>query len=523
MAKILAEKEEEMKKVEDEMKLTILKLQFELEALRESNNALVSDLLRVEQEVQQTQERTETEIIELKNQAEEEKKTLIHSHEAVVASMKADADQKAQQVAQLAEQLSTTEESSRLRLAEKEAVLEELKAARDAQIEQLKTQHQDQVDQLRCHYEQMIAEKEEAFARDRETLLVAHTAALDELKKLSEAESTRMQEEFRVAFGNLEEKLAGEKAQLTASYEEKLSLANQHQQAVVEELNRNYEEAADNVSYRLSFMFTRILTFFKMQAQELQQSLDNLRSEFQAALAAAEDKETRHRSEIEQMSSTIQTKEEELKKLKENLSLREKQTADEWIQRETALMTQCSAQNQQTVADYEARLASLVSELQTARENARQAKTERDAAQEEVSILQIQNEAQMAALHEQYDQERSMLLEKLSEQREEISKIHASELAALKAKLAQSERSLETERQESARRLSEAELTSQAAVRAVLEPVTAELEALRRDRENYLALQKVYQELQARIEPFKVWYKEFLMKCICFKRSFVLS
>ena len=204
------------------------------------------------------------------------------------------------------------------------------------------------------------------------------------------------------------------------------------------------------------------------------------------------------------MSSTIRAKEEELKELSETIRRRDKQTADEWIQRETALMSQCSAQSQQTIADYENRLAALHSELQTSQESARQAKVERDAAQDDLFILQVQNEAQMAALHEQYDQERSMLLGKLSEQREEISQMHATEIAALKAKLAQSERSREALEQECARKLSEAERTSQAAIRAVLEPVTIELEALRRDRESYLALKKEFQDLQSRIEPFKV-------------------
>ena len=166
---MLSEKEAEAKRVESEMTEAIQKLQFEIEVLRESNNGLVSDLLRVEQEIQMTQERLETEKIELKSQ-------------------------------------------------------------------------------LRCHYEQMIAGKEEEFAGERERLSASHAAATEELKQRNENESRNMQDEFRVAFRNLEEKLTEEKAQLTASYEEKLTLANQHQQAVVEELNRNYEEAADNVS-----------------------------------------------------------------------------------------------------------------------------------------------------------------------------------------------------------------------------------------------------------------------------------
>ena len=41
----------------------------------------------------------------------------------------------------------------------------------------------------------------------------------------------------------------------------------------------------------------------------------------------------------------------------------------------------------------------------------------------------------MAALQEKFDEERAMLLQKLAEQRQEISQIHANETSALQAQL----------------------------------------------------------------------------------------
>ena len=89
------------------------------------------------------------------------------------------------------------------------------------------------------------------------------------------------------------------------------------------------------------------------------------------------------------MKANICIKEEELEKLAETIRLRDKQTADEWIQRETNLMTQFSGQSQQVAADCEARLSAMRSQLQIAQENFRQVEGERDAAREDLSVQQV--------------------------------------------------------------------------------------------------------------------------------------
>lgn len=114
----------------------------------------------------------------------------------------------------------------------------------------------------------------------------------------------------------------------------------------------------------------------------------------------------------------------------------------------------------------------------------------------------------MAALNEQYDQERAMLIDKLAVQTREIEEINSAKINELQAQLSHTQSELEGLRQNTARQMErmehdreEAVLT---AVREALEPVDSELESLRKDREAYLLLKKEYQELQARIEPFRV-------------------
>lgn len=104
-----------------------------------------------------------------------------------------------------------------------------------------------------------------------------------------------------------------------------------------------------------------------------------------------------------------------------------------------------------------------------------------------------------------------MLLQKLSVQTREIEQFNSAKLADLQAQLTTTQRSLEEVRWESSRQMEQMEHDHEeailTAVREALEPVDSELEALRKDREAYLLLQKDYQDLQARIEPFRVSLK----------------
>ena len=101
-----------------------------------------------------------------------------------------------------------------------------------------------------------------------------------------------------------------------------------------------------------------------------------------------------------------------------------------------------------------------------------------------------------------------MLIEKLAVQTREIEEINSAKISELQAQLTSSQRALEGLRKDSLRQMEQMEHDREeailTAVREALEPVDTELESLRKDREAYLLLKKEYQDLQARIEPFRV-------------------
>lgn len=122
----------------------------------------------------------------------------------------------------------------------------------------------------------------------------------------------------------------------------------------------------------------------------------------------------------------------------------------------------------------------------------------------------MQTEAQLAALSEQHDQERAMLVEKLSVQTREIEEINSAKIQDLQAQLVEIQNAFREFRWSTSRQIEQMEHDHEeavlTAVRDALEPVDSELESLRKDREAYLLLQKEYADLQARIEPFRVSY-----------------
>lgn len=122
----------------------------------------------------------------------------------------------------------------------------------------------------------------------------------------------------------------------------------------------------------------------------------------------------------------------------------------------------------------------------------------------------MQTEAQLAAVTEQYDQERAMLVEKLSVQTREIEEINSTKIQDLQAQLVEIQNAFREFRWSTSRQIEQMEHDHEeavlTAVRDALEPVDSELESLRKDREAYLLLQKEYADLQARIEPFRVSY-----------------
>jgi chromosome segregation ATPase len=229
--------------------------------------------------------------------------------------------------------------------------------------------------------------------------------------------------------------------------------------------------------------------------------LNGIRNDYHNALAAANQVEVQHGARVEELENSIQQKTEELEKMRESVRRRDKQTADEWIQRETALMTQFSSQNQETTSNYETKLAALAQELETTRVTAQSMKKERDEARDDIAVFQIQTEAQLSALNEQYDQERSMLLGKMAES-------HALQMNELHTKVAESQAALEQVRRDQSIQLKQLEQEHRdailMAVQDAMEPLDDELNELRKERQAYLLLQKEYEELKDRIEPFRV-------------------
>ena len=229
--------------------------------------------------------------------------------------------------------------------------------------------------------------------------------------------------------------------------------------------------------------------------------MNGVRNDYQNALSAADQVEVLHGARLVELESHIEQKVQELEKLRESMKERDNQTADEWIQRETALMTQFSSQSQETAAGYEAKIKSLTEELKQSRSNAESLKAERDAARDDIAVFQIQTGAQLSALNEQYDQERSMLLGKMAES-------HALQTNELHTKLAQSQAAMEQFQRENAIKMKNLEQERRdailLAVQDAMEPLDDELNELRKDSQAYLLLQKEYAELKARIEPFRV-------------------
>lgn len=75
--------------------------------------------------------------------------------------------------------------------------------------------------------------------------------------------------------------------------------------------------------------------------------------------------------------------------MQDNIQRREKEVADEWIQRETAIMTQFAAKQQERDVEFESSLRTLETQLLQARSEAQQLAAERDAARDDVAVFQV--------------------------------------------------------------------------------------------------------------------------------------
>lgn len=233
-------------------------LQLDLEMLRESNNQLVAEVLRVEQERIMTEEKIEVEKAQMKAQAEQEKELLIKSYKDVIDLIRTDSMGKEEQILELVNKLSVTEETLQKELAEKEKEIEDAKVTHGDALSQISMQHQEEIKNLHKDYEKVIAAKEEKLYAECEELSVVHHETVEAARGRCMVELQELQDEFRVTFTALERQLEMEKedlaqahakalAELNSNYETKLAVVNKHHEAVVEELNKNYEEAMDNV------------------------------------------------------------------------------------------------------------------------------------------------------------------------------------------------------------------------------------------------------------------------------------
>jgi len=101
-----------------------------------------------------------------------------------------------------------------------------------------------------------------------------------------------------------------------------------------------------------------------------------------------------------------------------------------------------------------------------------------------------------------------MLLGKMAES-------HAHQMKDLQTKVAESQAVLEQLRRDHTIQLKQLEQENRdailMAVQDAMEPIDDELNELRKERQAYLLLQKEYEELKARIEPFRVTFLHSFM------------
>lgn len=272
--KILHEKEAEIEKVTAEMKAAVERLELDINLLRESNNKLVEDIVRVEKERQLSEEKTEIELVQLKAQAEQEKTSLIKSYEDAIEAIRTDSTNKEEHIAQLVSKLSLTEESLKKQLVDKEEQLEEASVMHQDQLAKMSSQHLEEVQSLHRDYEKVIAVKVDQFNVESEQLSISHQKAIEDLQSRSSVELQELQDEFRMTFTALERKLAMEKEDLAQahakelagsrnSYEKKIAVITKHHEGVIEVLNKNYEEAMDKVKKILTYIDDNRLMFFQ--------------------------------------------------------------------------------------------------------------------------------------------------------------------------------------------------------------------------------------------------------------------
>lgn len=89
------------------------------------------------------------------------------------------------------------------------------------------------------------------------------------------------------------------------------------------------------------------------------------------------------------MAEMLQSKDNNILDMSEMIRRREKETADEWIQRETTIMAQFTEQSKSSLAEFETRVQDILSQLEQSRDEIQRTKAERDAALDDVAVFQV--------------------------------------------------------------------------------------------------------------------------------------
>lgn len=96
-----------------------------------------------------------------------------------------------------------------------------------------------------------------------------------------------------------------------------------------------------------------------------------------------------HSVAFEDVDKKLKAERREIQKLKDAIQQRDKQTADEWIQRETDLMSQFSSQTLKEREEFEQQIRTAENNRAELLENVEKLTTERDAALEDAAVLQV--------------------------------------------------------------------------------------------------------------------------------------
>jgi len=176
--KKLALKEEEIVQLNAQMKEQTTQLELDMDLLRESNNDLVADLLRVTQDKLLTDERMETLKVEMAVAAEKEKEDLVQSYENLLASLRQTVDDQGQTLKGVEEQLVNARYEFELKLADKD------------------TQTDEEIRNLHKSYERVINDIEEKYSRQKEDLQQQFEEERVAMKNRSQKEMKILQDEF---------------------------------------------------------------------------------------------------------------------------------------------------------------------------------------------------------------------------------------------------------------------------------------------------------------------------------------